>query len=207
VRVRLLCLVLGFAAIACASVVPTPTATRLSTALPTATSAKTPGEPPTPADGLTRFSIRNPDSTGLIAFDYPSYWGVLASDITARHYQWIPAVLGTGEWKLNCQTFLTSVGSGIQCGQDIFLVDPGEVVVELSTQLGPPMPEDATPPPEAIEIASGLRAHFDETTLDWQIYIPGWMQPLYFVTSFGPDAVDTHAAEVRALVESFTTIP
>lgn len=141
-----------------------------------------------------------------ISFDYPAEWRVIEEGINARHYQWIPVVIGTGDWTLNCQTIPPSGDSlgGITCGQDIFTVGAGEIVVEIYTWQGPGGPIQ-TPPPSAVQLASGWPATREDgaDTSVWQIYLPGWLKPLTVEAHFDAAMVDSARADVEALVEGF----
>lgn len=140
-----------------------------------------------------------------ISFDYPAVWRVMEANINARHYQWIPVVIGTGDWQLNCQAIPpsgTSLG-GVTCGPDIFTVDAGEIVVEIYAWQGPGGPI-VTPPPTATQLPSGLRATRQDAadTSVWQVYVPNWVSPLVIDARFDPDTADSAEAAVQALVES-----
>jgi hypothetical protein len=146
-----------------------------------------------------------------IGFDYPSDWRIIERDLEARHYQWIPVILGTGDWTLNChpnEPSGDSGGGGVFCGADIFTVGPNQLVVEISTWLGPPHPEE-TPPPEAIPLRSGLLAIATETpiTSSWAVYVPGWMSPFTIDARFDERDAEQARADVKSLVESFTVAP
>lgn len=179
---------------------------------PIATSSATPhpgagsGEPsPSSAPTLSHYA----DDT--IRFDYPAAWRIIERGINARHYQWIPVVLGTGDWKLNCHAIPPSSGNfgGITCGADIFTVDPGGVVVELYTWHGPPVSVAQTPPPDAVELSSGLKAIVSEgpSTSLWRVYLPEWMAPLTVEARYREPGVEARREEVRAMVESLVAIP
>jgi hypothetical protein len=146
-----------------------------------------------------------------IAFDYPSDWRVIEMGIEARHYQWILVVVGTGDWTLNCHAIppTSVIAGGITCGADSFTVPPGGVVVEMSTWWGPATFELPTPPPTARELPGGLMATVVEgpTTSTWQLYIPGWMQPLTIEARFTEPGAELRRAEVEAMVESLIVLP
>lgn len=150
-------------------------------------------------DELTRYA------NGVFAFQYPASWPVIADDMGAvRHYQWIPIVIGTGEWELNCHGTPPSGDSlgGVSCGVDIFTVDPGEVVVEVYLWMTPFGEE--TPPPSAALLPGSLPAVVTNTssTSLWRIYLPGYPQPLVFDARFaGPDS-ERFRAQIRRLAES-----
>ncbi|MGH2401374.1 MAG: hypothetical protein ACRDE6_01570 [Candidatus Limnocylindria bacterium] len=144
------------------------------------------------------------------SFEYPGTWRFIEESINARHYQWIPVVIGTGDWQLNCRAIPPTGDSlgGVTCGADAFSVGPGQVVVEFYTWQGPLVPNQK-PPPAAIELPNGLRATVDDgpTTSTWQIYIPGWMQPLTLEARFADPGVEDIRADVRRLVESLIVFP
>jgi hypothetical protein len=150
-------------------------------------------------DELTRYTNR------VFSFDYPAAWPVITESIgEVRHYEWIPIVLGTGEWELNCDRIPPSGDSlgGVSCGADIFTVDPGEVVVEVHLWMTPFGEE--TPPPNAVMLPAGLPAVVTDTsrTSLWRIYLAGYPQPLVVDARFaGPDG-ERLRAQVRRLVES-----
>ena len=54
-----------------------------------------------------------------VAFDYPAAWRVLARDITARHYESIPAVVGTVDGTTRITTGQTITVDGIK--GDVYL--------------------------------------------------------------------------------------
>jgi hypothetical protein len=140
-----------------------------------------------------------------ISFDYPAAWRVIEANINARHYQWIPVVIGTGDWQLNCQAIPPNGNSlgGVTCGRDIFTVDAGEIVVEIYAWQGPGGPI-VTPPPTATQLPSGLPATRQDgaDTSVWQVYVPDWVSPLVIEARFDPDTADSAKAAVQALVES-----
>lgn len=162
------------------------------------------GSTPSPSADLARYV------NDSFSFDYPATWRVIDEDINARHYQWIPVVIGTGDWQLNCQTIPPSGESlgGVTCGADIFTVDPGQVVVEFYTWQGPPGQEQ-TPPPIAVALPSGLRATVDDgpTSSTWQIYVPGWMHPLTLEARFADPRAESIRGDIRRLVESLIVLP
>jgi hypothetical protein len=141
----------------------------------------------------------------VFAFEYPASWRVIAGDMGGvRHYQWIPIVIGTGDWKLNCFAIPPSGDSlgGAGCEPDIFTVDPGEIVVEVFMWQTPVGFE--TPGPTATTLSSGLVATSTDsaTTSLWQVYLEGWPLPLVIDARFaGPDP-ERFRQEVRSLVES-----
>ena len=159
-------------------------------------------------------STHTPDlshySADDISFDYPADWRIIEQGINTRHYQWIPVVLGTGEWMLNCQPVQPSgdIVSGITCGRDIFTVAAGEVVVEMYTWWGPPG-LIATPPPTAVVLPTGWWATVSDTAdaSIWQIYVPGWPQPLTVEARFADPGVEGMRAAVKSLVEGLAVSP
>jgi hypothetical protein len=164
---------------------------------------------PGPSAALTLTQFAN-EYGPEFAFDYPSDWRIIEQGINARHYQWIPVVIGTGDWTLNCQptppTSLT--GGGITCGADIFTVPPGGVVVEFFSWQGP-LGAPETPPPEATELPSGLLSTVAEGPTDtlWRIYIPGWLEPLVVAAQYREPDVELRREQVRVMVESLVVFP
>jgi hypothetical protein len=145
-----------------------------------------------------------------ISFTYPTDWRVIEEGIAPRHYQWIPVVIGTGGWTLNCQAIPPSGDSlgGVTCGQDIFTVGAGEIVVEIYTWQGPGGPIQ-TAPPSATQLPSGWPATREDGTARsvWQIYLPGWLKPLTVEARFDAAMAESARAQVQALVESLAVSP
>jgi hypothetical protein len=144
-----------------------------------------------------------------ITFDYPADWRIIERDLEARHYQWIPVIVGTGDWTLNCQAIDPPGDSGgVNCGADIFTVGPNQIVVEISTWLGPIHPEE-TPPPEAMPLRSGLFAMVTDspTSSLWVVYVPGWIGPFTIDARFDERVAEQARADVRSLVESLSVAP
>lgn len=177
---------------------------RSSISSPPLSSASSTGSTPSLSADLAHYA------NDTFSFDYPATWRVIEEGINARHYQWIPVVIGSGDWQLNCQAIPPSGESlgGVTCEADIFTVDPGQVVVEFYTWHGPSVP-DQTPPSTAVELPNGLQATVDDgpTTSTWQIYIPGWMHPLTLEARFADPGVEDIRANVRRLVESLIVLP
>jgi hypothetical protein len=155
------------------------------------------------APALTNFA------TDAFAFDYPADWRVINGRLLhVRGYQWIPVVLGTGEWELNCRVKPPASGNfgGVSCGADIFTIAPGEVVVEVYMWQGPFWPIAETPPPGAILLPSGLSASVAQTARSslWQVYLPRYHRPLVLDARFAGVDSERLRAQVRTLVESIT---
>jgi hypothetical protein len=93
-------------------------------ASPHTTPRATPSQTPSSATLLTHFS-----EDGL-SFDYPAEWPVIA-EREFSGVNWVPIVVGTGEWSNGCE----SSGSGTVCTGSEFALDPGEVILELSSQI------------------------------------------------------------------------
>jgi hypothetical protein len=74
---------------------------------------------------------------------------------------------------------------GIHCGNDIYTVPAGGVVVTLTTWQGPPH-VPATAPPTAIRLESGVAATVIDTrtTSIWELYVPDWLTPLKIEAHF-----------------------
>jgi len=149
-------------------------------------------------------------TSDTLTFDYPSGWRIIEEGINARHYQWIPVIIGTGDWQLNCQAIPPSGDSlgGVTCGQDIFTIGPGQVVVEFYTWQGP-FGQAQTPPPTAFELPNGLAATLEDGTGSsiWKIYVPGWLGPLVVEARFADPGGEAIRADVRRIVESVVVLP
>jgi hypothetical protein len=151
-------------------------------------------------------------SSGGLSFDYPAAWTVIASGISARgNHQYIPVVLGTGDWQLNCHSIAPSgdVVSGTSCGADNFVVDAGEAVVALYISSGEASGPNWTPPPAAEVLVSGLRATVTEgaTSSRWLIYVPGSRYPWWIEAHYAEPNVEAARAQVRTLVETLQFVP
>ena len=176
---------------------------------PAGTASPTPAASTSAAPGLAHYAAEG-SLAGGISFDYPADWHIIQQGIVARHYQWVPVVLGTGDWHLNCQLIPPSGDSvgGTTCGQDIFTVGTGQIVVEIYAWQGPPGATQ-TPPPGAAVLPAGWRAVVADTASSstWRIYLPGWLQPLTVEARFaGPDSEDARS-QVKRLVESLAVSP
>ena len=142
-----------------------------------------------------------------VAFDYPAAWRILARDITARHYESIPAVVGTGTWSLNCHALPVGNGSfgGEECGPDTIDVPAAGVVVVMSSEGGPPIvPGALARPSSAIALVDGAWAEASESGLasDWTISFPVGDAPLHVTARYAPPGVEASRSAVRALVLS-----
>jgi hypothetical protein len=148
-----------------------------------------------PRAGLAHFS------SDALAFDYPASWSVLQHDLTARGYQTIHAVLGTGTWALNCYG-----GSNWgECGaDDRFTVGPGQVVVEISSSTGPfPVAAESTDP-RASPLPAGWPAYDVESSSrsTWWVYWGARGSALSIDAHFAEPGAEDARAAVRALVDS-----
>jgi len=173
-----------------------------------------------PATSLAHF-----DRDGL-AFDYPASWKASVSGLN-EHYVTILYFLGTGSGLATCAAITPGPSdqfiSGVQCGTDI-KVGPGQVVVELSRQRGPPGlgPIDPTDPnglsPGAKyvtvgglpAISGGERtvASDADITLGWTLSVPGEMYGLYMLeASIKNPGADEMRTQVEALVASIQYDP
>jgi hypothetical protein len=143
------------------------------------------------------------------------------------HYITILDFLGTGSGLATCTTITPGPSdkfiSGTQCGSNL-TVGPGQVMVELSRQDGPPHPGPIDPSdPTGIEsggkyvTVGGLPAIFYEesvvdpnsgATLDWTLSVPGDLISRYMIHAEikSPD-VEQMRAQVEALVASISYDP
>ncbi len=176
-------------------------------------SAGTGGGPGTAPSGLAHF-----DRDGL-AFDYPASWKASVSGLN-MHYVTILDFVGTGSAVATCtaltpgpnETFI----SGTECGSDL-TVGPGEVVVELSLQDGPPGPGPIDPnDPSALDPAGkyvtvgGLPAIFEDSgaKLDWTLSVPGQLMSRYRIhVEMKDPGAEQMRAQVEALVASLRYSP
>jgi hypothetical protein len=137
----------------------------------------------------------------------------------------ILAFLGTGSGLATCTAITPGPGdqfiSGTQCGTDLH-VDPGQVVVELSRQDGPPSSLSPIDPADPRGIADGgkyvtvggLPAIYSEGTsdgtisLDWTLSVPTELISRYRIHAqiMGP-GVERMRAQVEALVASIKYDP
>jgi hypothetical protein len=151
-------------------------------------------------------------SNEVFSLEYPAAWHVIARDLTARHYEWIPLVVGTGDWDIPCETVAPTLGTlgGVHCYPDAYSVPAGGVVVTITTSQGPGIPPPyVSAPPGAIQLRDGLFATVVETssTSVWQVYVPDWMHPLTIEAHFADPGAEELRADVRRLVESLRLVP
>lgn len=172
-----------------------------------------------PAGSLAHF-----DRDGL-AFSYPASWQASVSGVN-MHYVTILDFLGTGSGRASCHSVTPGPGdkfiSGTECGTD-FKIDPGQVVVELSRQDGPPMPGPIDPanpsgiePGERYVAVGGLPAIFGDgsggqtgtVTMTWTLSVPGELISRYqiYAQIKGP-GTEQMRAQVLALVSSLSYDP
>ena len=170
-----------------------------------------------PAGGLAHF-----DRDGL-AFDYPAAWSVTTSGLN-EHYITILDFLGTGSGSAGCTLItpgpLDQFISSTECGIDIKL-DPGQVVVELSQQNGPPRvvidPGLPTTGGGQRVTVGGLPAvastntdprYGAEVALTWELSMPAQLYGSYSINAYlrGP-GVEAQRAQVEALVASIVYDP
>ena len=176
-----------------------------------------PGQGP----GVTALTSSAPpleQSVGLVHFsndsfslDYPANWHVIAEDLNARHYEWIPLVVGTGDWMIPCETIAPTLDTlgGFHCGRDVYTVPPGGVVVTLTTWQGPGRPFGPSAPPSAFQLESGLMVTVVDTPMTsiWQVYVPGWLTPLTVEARFADPGGEEARAQVKRLVENLRIRP
>jgi hypothetical protein len=175
---------------------------------------------PTASGSLGRF-----DRDGLV-FDYPASWKASVSGLN-MHYVTILDYIGTGSGLATCTAITPGPGdqfiSGTQCGSNV-KVDPGQLVVTLSRQDGPPRPGPIDPADasalaagEEYVTVGGLPAVFEgekqgasalEVTLGWTLSVPGELISRYMISADikGP-GVDQMRAQVEALVASIRYSP
>jgi hypothetical protein len=166
-----------------------------------------------PAGALAHF-----DRDGL-AFEYPASWKTSVSGLN-MHYITVLDFLGTGSGLATCTAITPGpsdqfIGGG-QCGANL-TVGPGQVMVELSRQDGPPRPGPIDPSdPTGIEsggkyvTVGGLPAIFDDsgTTLDWTLSVPGDLISRYIIhAEIKSPGVEQMRAQVEALVASISYDP
>lgn len=214
---------LGFAGliVVCLVVVMVPLAIGLrSGGQPIGSSATTPASAPNAVGSLAHF-----DRDGLI-FDYPASWRASVSGLN-MHYVTILDYIGTGTGLATCTAITPGPSdqflSGSQCGSNV-KVDPGQLVVTLSRQDGPPRPGPIDPADasalaagEVYVTVGGLPAIFggetqgasaSEVILSWTLSVPGELISRYIISAEinGP-GVDQMRAQVEALVASIRYSP
>ena len=162
-----------------------------------------------PGPALPAGSLAHFDRDGL-AFDYPASWKSSVSGLNMS-YVTILDFVGTGSAVATCNAITPgpndkSLG-GTECGAHL-TVAPGEVVVELSLQDGPPRPGPIDPnDPSALDPAAkyvtvgGLPAIFEDSgaKLDWTLSVPGQLISRYGIHV---EMKDPGAAQMRAQVEA-----
>jgi hypothetical protein len=163
--------------------------------------------------GLAHF-----DRDGL-AFDYPAAWMATTSGQN-MHYVTVLDYIGTGSGLATCVPVTPGPTdqfiSGTNCGANVS-VGPGQVVVELMRQDGPPRPGAINPsdpsgldPTSKYVTVGGLPAIFTEgrstdspVTLDWTLSVPGELSSRYQIhVEMKAPGLDEMRAEVEALVAS-----
>ena len=182
-------------------------------AAPIPTSSATASSSPAPAGSLAHF-----DRDGL-AFDYPASWKTSVSGLN-MHYITILDFLGTGSGLATCTAITPGPSdkfiSSEECGANL-TVGAGQVMVELSSQDGPPRGGPIDPnDPSGLDPAGkyvtvgGLPAIFEDSgaTLDWTLSVPGDIESRYLIHAEikGPGE-DEMRAEVEALVASIRYDP
>lgn len=179
----------------------------IPTYVPTASSS------PAPAGSLAHF-----DQDGL-AFDYPASWKTSVSGLN-MHYITILDFLGTGSGLATCTAITPGPSdkfiSSEECGASL-TVDAGQVMVELSSQDGPPHPGPIDPSDlkalaagQKYVTVGGLPAIFEDSgaTLDWTLSVPGQLISEYYIHAEikGPGD-EQMRAQVEALVASIRYDP
>jgi hypothetical protein len=192
--------------------------------------AGSPGSGPSAApDQLAHF-----DREGL-AFDYPATWKDSVSGLN-MHYVTILEYLGTGSGLATCQAITPGPNdnfiSGTECGSNVN-VGPGQVMVTLSKQDGPPMggpidPSDPSHLPSGGKYVTvgGLPAVFGgdaagsgasgssgagssaTETLGWTLSVPEQINSRLIISAqFQGPGADQLRAQVEALVASIRYDP
>jgi hypothetical protein len=163
------------------------------------------------------------DRDGL-AFDYPAAWTATTSGQNMR-YVTVLEYVGTGSGLATCVPVAPGPSdqfiSGTNCS-DTVKVGPGQVVVELMQQDGPPRPGPINPsdpsgldPTSKYVTVGGLPAIFSEgrstdspVTLDWTLSVPGELMSRYRIhVEMKAPGVDEMRAQVEALVASVKYVP
>jgi hypothetical protein len=186
-----------------------------------AISAGTPAGPPSawpPASGgLVRYS-----SAGLsdpaIVFEYPSEWHA-SGQFLNMHYVSILGYVGTGTGDAYCTNLTPGPSdnwlSSTECGSHE-TVDPGQMLLKISTQDGPPGngpidPADAgrLQPGESYVTVAGVPAIYSESregdrlTLGWTISMPFTYWATYNLTATIRDpGADAMRGQVQRLIAS-----
>ena len=172
-----------------------------------------------PAGALAHF-----DRDGL-AFDYPASWSASVSGQN-MHYVTILDFLGTGSGLATCTTITPGPSDQFlgetDCGSNLTL-GPGQVVVELARQDGPPHgPIDPTnagalSPGDRYVSVAGLPAIFRlgnpwnsaaDLALEWDLSVPGQLGSQYMVhAEIKNPGAEQMRAQVEALVASIRYSP
>jgi hypothetical protein len=167
---------------------------------PTQTTTITPPPTPTPSSTANSLTLVHYSDNG-ISFDYPSDWPVITQGLF-NGADWIPIVLGTGEWDEGCN----ADGS---CGQPLFTLDDDEFVVQLSYQHhGPAAFVYQLPPFDALALDGGLVAAIDDgfRSTRAHFYEPG-RDGFVLDVRLGGEPAEALRAAIRAVVESFARRP
>lgn len=141
-----------------------------------------------------------------VSFDHPASWRMITGGFWARHYEWIEAVLGTGDWHIGCWQTVDSHGdvTSVSCSGDSFVADPGEVVVELYSRDSPAhfIP---SPAPGSVVRSDGLTVYSEQagSRKKWLLFgLPGWELPLTVEAEVGTEPGDSALAQLEAMVDS-----
>ncbi|MGA3030392.1 MAG: hypothetical protein ABSE58_06615 [Candidatus Limnocylindrales bacterium] len=176
-----------------------------------------------PASGLVHF-----DRDGL-AFDYPASWRLSVTGLDSglnMRYVTILDFLGTGVGLATCEAATPGQGKVIlpgQCAADVN-IDPGQIVVELSTWDGPsgdgpidPDRPDLLDRDQKYTMVGGLPAIFElqtsgdfgaTTVLTWTLSRPEQLNSRYILTAYIREpGVEQMQAEVEALAASIRYDP
>jgi hypothetical protein len=137
-------------------------------------------------------------ATHGFTFEYPSAWHVIAEEVfDGVDLVW---VVGTGEWDDGC----TTTGSETYCSESSIRVDPGEVVIEISTQFhGPYIPVFESPPFDSTVLPSGSVASVQgfEWATGALVYAPG-RDVLRVQSVLGSPLSDADHASVQRVIDS-----
>jgi hypothetical protein len=148
-----------------------------------------------------------------LAFDYPASWHASVSGFN-MHYSTILDFVGSGSGSATCNAVTPGPGedfiSGSECGQTLDY-GPGQVIVSISRQYGPPMVSPIDPTDTSALQAGqkyvtvgGLPAMFFDdggTQLSWIMSVPGQVGQRYVIQAdMKAPGIDVMRAQVQAMV-------
>ncbi|MGH2455545.1 MAG: hypothetical protein ACRDHD_04735 [Candidatus Limnocylindria bacterium] len=139
-------------------------------------------------------------SDGLVRFEYPADWRILAEDFTYLHYEWVPVVLGTASTGALCQPH---PAGGARCGIGTVDLGPGETLVVISNFQGLHGLAEGSPP-QAFELPTGLLATARHTSSSstWHVYAPGLSTPFVVEARYEDPGSETSRSQIDRLVAS-----